>query len=254
MAELSRAAQKNSDFSGWTAFPSGDYIACDMPIFPRKLLLIFGLLLTLTGGASAQVLVYKLFFETTGETLNYDFYDGGYFVCEAPRGDGTFILTVKAIDHKRYYTTATGGSLFYIHDRRKYLAVLTADGGTDGANATYQATGDIDGSTKIGGSIRMPIARSLDGYLVASQETGDPVVDDSNDGQNRTDGFAGYSRMKVRLDSGRTKDYNNDMLTQGEAVDAITKYLRDRGYNEETTTTTTASGSTEETEDTGTTP
>lgn len=215
--------------------------------FPRPLALIFlGLLATLAGplAAKAQVLVYKLQFETTGKTLNYDFYDGGYFVCTAPKGEGTFILTVRAVNNTLYYTTADGGNLFYIEDRGKRLAVLTASGGTTGATSTYQATGDIDGARSIGGSISMPYARDLDGYLLASQETGDPVIDDPNDPNDLSDGFAGYSKIKARIDTGKTKDYNEDDLTVAEAVTEVTTYLKNRHYVAEPAPATGASTTT----------
>jgi hypothetical protein len=201
---------------------------------PRLLVLAFLALLASSLSAGAQVLVYKLSFEKTGKTLNYDFYDGGYFVCTGPRGEGTFILTVRA-NGQRYYTTAAGGTLFYINDGGERLAVLTANGGDGGASATYQATGNIDGSKSIGGGFAMRYARDLDGYLLASQESGDAVV---SDGSDRTEGFAGYSRIKVRIDNDKTRQYNDDVLTQEEAVTELEEYLDNHGYLTEPTSTT----------------
>jgi hypothetical protein len=204
-----------------------------IPSLSRTSLIFLGALGLVAGPitASSQVLVYKLQFETTGKTLNYDFYDGGYFVCPAPRGEGTFILTVRT-QGQSLYTTADGGDLYYVEDGGKRLAVLTASGD----NASYQATGDIDGARSIGGSISMPYSRDLEGYLMAAQETGDAVVGSSTDDE---DGFAGYSRIKARIDTGKTREYNEDGLTVDEAVTELEAYLELNRYKEETTTTPT---------------
>lgn len=218
------------------------------PTFPRYFaaLCTAAFFLAAAATAPAQVIVYKLFFETTGKTLNYEFYDGGYFVCDAPNGTGTFVLTVRAADHRRYYNAEGSGEIFYINDGNKRLAVLKASAATI---ASYQATGEIDGPKSIGAGFKMPFARELDGYMLASQEEGDAVLDD--DGDTRTEGFAGYSRMKLRFEQNLTGDYNADYLDVGGAVDAIAALLERRGYvaeNEDddvnTTSTTVNTGAT----------
>ncbi len=180
---------------------------------------------------TAQVAIYDLDFKKTGNSLNYDFYDGGYFICELPEGTGTFILTAVRSGKKLYTTSTDSGSLILVEKGKQKMAVIGATGGSGNATSSMLATGFHVESTNIGGGMKMPLAKKLTGTFMAFAADSDAVADDEN---AKTEGFAGNSDMKAELDSGDTRHVNGESMTVSEATTYMEELVARRGYTEET--------------------
>ncbi|WP_156346455.1 hypothetical protein [Verrucomicrobium spinosum] len=72
--------------------------------FLPALLLAFALCLGVVTSARAQVAVYRLSFEQTGDSINYRPYQNGYYIAPIQGGEGTLILTLVTGNTKQYFT------------------------------------------------------------------------------------------------------------------------------------------------------
>jgi hypothetical protein len=214
----------------------------------KRTLLLLSLiagLLAVSSAANGQVLVYKLFFHTTGDTINYEFYNGGYFVVESPRGTGTFVLTLDEHGEKLYDSSGSGEMFFIRKDERsnRMIAVLRAEGAGSGssAQAYFQATGKVGGGVRLGGGFAAPVSESLEGFMVASG-SGEPIADGDSGNDTEAPGFAGQARMKASLDDGLTQEFNANFLDVSAAVAALETHLEQDGFEQVVTTTSGGGG------------
>lgn len=186
-----------------------------------------------------QVAVYRMDFKETGSSLNYDFYTGGYFVCDLPEGTGTFIFTIEENTRKLYTTSTNSGSLFVVKDGSIRMAAIGATGGTGNANSALLVTGSTFDSTNIGGGTRMPVVKSLSGtFLAYTQDGSTTTTNDTTTSLSATSGLAGFAKASFSLDSSLTRHANADLLTVSEAVDLVVADLVRRGFTEEDNTDT----------------
>ena len=185
--------------------------------------------LALGATAGAQVAVYELDLNETGTTLNYDFYTGGYFICEVPEGTGTFLLTLARNTSKFYAASTNSGELFVVTDGGSRLSAIAADGGSEGANSSLLVTGGKFERTNIGGSISMPVTRRLSGTFQAYSAS---LVTDEGTFREAV-GLAGFSKASMRLDLALTREANNELLSVGEATELVIEELERRGFSEE---------------------
>jgi hypothetical protein len=207
------------------------------PMNLRKLfpLLLMTLILGVSSQAISQVVVYKVKFEKTGESLNYESYEGGFFVTNFNDSIGNVILTITDGAFRYYVEVEEAGELFLIRNEGKRVAVFRASGtNANGVTVSYQAIGKVKRSVKIGGGYAAPIARKLEGYLLASASERDAAADDeSNDEFDETVGFAGSSEIAIRFDADRTREYNERLFDVSDATDALIAELEQDGYDEE---------------------
>ncbi len=195
------------------------------------------LALTLTAGlsfaASAQVAVYDLDFEKAERSINFSFFDGGYFVLDGLTGTGSFIFTynevrdgrrqplyARSIDSAEAFTAVKG-------DTRKTVVRATAT--TETGLAHYLAFGSVNDqitANNRGQRITIDIARSLWGHVLASDDESD-VQFEAGD-QNI--GFAGISTFDLRLDPDRTREANRTGDTASEALARLIEELEALGF------------------------
>jgi hypothetical protein len=203
----------------------------------RKLfpLLLAAMILGITSPAFSQVVVYKVKFEKTGESLNYESYEGGFFVTNFNESIGNVILTITDGAFRFYVQVGEAGELFLIRDEGKRVAVFRASGtNANGVTVSYQAIGKVKRSVDIGGGYAAPIARKLEGFLLASADSRDAAADEeSNDLFDETVGFAGSSEIAIRFDKDRTREYNENLFDVNDATAALIQELEQDGFDEE---------------------
>lgn len=192
--------------------------------------------------ATAQVLVYKLRFESE-RSVNLDFYNEGYFVAPASGGSGSFIFTVNTPREKVYSPTTTGRLFPALtkDDNLKWVSSATS-GGTTGTNASttgasYVCFGSVNKTVRLTGptfDVRTKIATFLRGSVTAfSDESASGVADDG------TMGFAAVLDYRMSYDKDRTSAANKKGQTVAQVITALIAELEQRGYDSEVTTTTT---------------
>ncbi len=220
--------------------------------FTRPLLclgLVF-LALFATHTVKAQVLIYRFEFEEEGDRVNFEFFDGGFAIIQAPGGanaPAAVVLTFHdfvsgtgfARSLRRFYLERNVGELFFIED--------TGDGETYGVyrisgaqvnedTTTWQAFGELGDFVRIGGGLGTNVVERLKGMALSS---GPEVEVDRNDDGLITDeaieilpGFAGMVEMEMRFDRGRTREINDTefQISVGEAADIIITELEQDGF------------------------
>jgi hypothetical protein len=178
--------------------------------------------------ATAQMLVYRLDFETVGETINFTPHQGGFYVAPVNGGAGTLILT-RTNGGKKYYTYANFGEMFIALKNKARKAVLTATAANSVSTTTFFAIGDTDQTLDVTTrfSNEALVATELKGYAVSADSERDIPFSSTN----ATDiGVAGASYFTCRLDEGLTRGAiatNNDLQSE---VTELTNQLRDLGY------------------------
>lgn len=189
--------------------------------------------------ASAQVLVYKLRFESE-RSVNLDFYNEGYFVAPASGGSGSFIFTVNTPREKVYSPTTTG-RLFPALTKDKTLKWVSSatSGSTTGTaasatGASYVCFGSVNKSVRLTGptfDVRTKIAPYLRGSVTAfSDESSTGPADDG------TMGFAAVLDYRMSYDKDRTSSANKKGQTVAQVITALIAELEQRGYDSEVTT------------------
>jgi len=196
--------------------------------------------------ASAQIAVYKLAFKKTGRSLNFGFYDGGYFIVEAPRGTGTFVFLIEENGGRFYTTSSEAGELFISQDGDLRMASIAGTGGTSGATSLLLASGFNIRSTSLGAGIRVPLADELGGFLTAYGT--DPTA---TDGETTTtqSSFAGSAEVRAKIDINYTRLANKDLSDVSEATALVISELEQRGFRPEPTDGTDGETATAETPD-----
>ncbi len=206
----------------------------------RTSLLVVTLLIAGAISASAQVVVYKLAFKKEGRSLNFSFYEGGYFVATAPQGSGTFIFLVEE-DGRRYYTSSSdGGKLFISEDGDLRMASIAGTGGASGSSSLLLASGFDPKSRSLGGGISVPVVEDLKGVFTAyGSLTGETDGGDDTDGEETPtaieNSFAGSAEVKAKLDLELTREANSELASLSRATEIVLEEVRRRGFVEEST-------------------
>lgn len=193
--------------------------------------------------ASAQILVYKLRFESE-RSVNLDFYNEGYFIVPAAGGSGSFVFMVNTPKEKSYSPT-TPGRLFpaLTKDDSLKWVVSASSGGTSSSTSgsSYVCFGSVNQSVRLTGptfDVRTKISPSLRGSVNAFSD--ESASGPASDG---TMGFAAVLDFKMSYDKDRTSAANKKGQTVAQATTALITELGRRGFDPEvvaapTTTTT----------------
>lgn len=186
---------------------------------------------------SSALVVYKLTFEVSGETINYRPYQGGYYVAPIEGGTGSLILTLTTGGVKTFYTYANFGELFVAVKGSKRKVVLSATAANTVSTTTFFAIGTADQRRHLetrssDGDVFS--AEVLRGYAVSADSEQDLPYGSSSANDI---GVAGVSYLTARLDDGLTEDSINNNRTLSAAVTEIQAVLTEDGYTNGSSTT-----------------
>ena len=183
--------------------------------------------------APAQVVVYKLRINPRN-SVNIDFYNGGYFVTSPTGGDGSFVFTRKEDGTKTYKEGVTGTLFTGVTEsgERKWVVQATSGGATVAAKSSYVAFGTAERPTRftgLGYDMEVEIAKTMRGGIVASTTEADPDNPDKL-------GFAGDFDWKLVWDEGQTNAANKKGNTIAQTLADLVVKLEGDGYLEESAT------------------
>jgi len=183
--------------------------------------------------APAQVVVYKLRINPRN-SVNIDFYNGGYFVTSPTGGDGSFVFTQKKDGTKTYKEGETGTLFTGVTEsgERKWVVQATSGGETVAAKSSYVAFGTAGRPTRftgLGYDTQIEIARTMRGGIVASTTEADPDNPDKL-------GFAGDFDWKLVWDEGQTNAANKKGNTIEETLADLVADLAQDGFAKESAT------------------
>lgn len=192
-----------------------------------------------------QVIVYRLSFTPTGDSINYRPYQGGYYIAPLSGGYGTLILTLQTGKARQYFTYASFGSIFAASSSggKKKKMVLSATTTNDISTTTFYAIGDLTETVKSDNrniSAEVHVAKTMKGYAVSADNEKDLVFN----GTGTAVGVAGASVLTATYDESLTNlalDKNQTVATEVTAVQAL---LKKSGYTDGKVTTTSTSGGT----------
>lgn len=191
---------------------------------------------------TSALVVYKLTFETAGETINYRPYQGGYYIAPITGGTGSLILTLTTGGVKQFYTYSNFGELFVAVKGQLRKTVLSATAANTVSTTTFFAIGNAND--------RIPLeSRSIDGDVFAAKHlTGYAVSADSERdlpyaSSAATDiGVAGVSFLRATLDEGKTSNAIDNSRSLADQVTIVQEELTEDGYVSGQTTNATSTG------------
>jgi hypothetical protein len=189
-----------------------------------------------------QVVIYKLAFTPTGDSINYRPYQGGYYVAPLSGGVGTLILTLQTAGKKQYFTYASFGSVFAATSGKKKRMVLSATTTNDISTTTFFAIGELNDTLKSDNrniSAEVSVAKTMKGYAVSADNEKDLVFT----GTGNAVGVAGASILTATLDESLTHLALEKNQTVALEVTAVQAILKKGGYTDGKATTTTGTGS-----------
>lgn len=180
--------------------------------------------------ADAQVLVYRLDFKKSGRSINFDFFDAGYFVVDGLGGEGTFIVTYREGGRDFYLSSEGAGELFFAVKPGAERAVIRANADNDTAQSQILLIGDLDDKISVnlrGQRITLAVSPFLRGSALASDsESGLDFL------TNNSIGFAGFADAKAYLDRIRTHLANRANLSVAETVSDLITSLENSGISD----------------------
>ena len=183
--------------------------------------------------APAQVVVYKLRINPRN-SVNIDFYNGGYFVTSPTGGDVSFVFTRKEDGTKTYKEGVTGTLFTGVTEsgERKWVVQATSGGATVAAKSSYVAFGTAERPTRftgLGYDMEVEIAKTMRGGIVASTTEADPDNPDKL-------GFAGDFDWKLVWDEGQTNAANKKGNTIAQTLADLVADLAQDGFANESAT------------------
>lgn len=180
--------------------------------------------------ADAQVLVYRLDFKKSGRSINFDFFDAGYFVVDGLGGDGSFIATYR--EGGRDFYLEGSGTMFFAVKPGAERAVIRASADNGSAESKYLMIGDLDDKISVnirGQRITLAVSSFLRGSVLASDpEDGVDFV------RGNSIGFAGFADIKAHLDRIRTHRANRANLSVAQATSDLITSLENSGISDGT--------------------
>ncbi len=185
---------------------------------------------------AAQVAIYEMEFEREDRSINFSFFDGGFFVMDGLTGAGSFVFTFQEVENNRlkdlYITSENSAETFTAIKKGTRKAVVRATAQTTTGLSHYLAIGELEESLPVqlrGQELRFEVATTLRGYVLASDDESDVDFTD----ETETLGFAGLASMKMNLDRIRSLDANRLNQTTTETVAALVAELEDFGFEAE---------------------
>jgi hypothetical protein len=188
-----------------------------------------------------QVIVYRLAFAQTGDSINYRPYQGGFYVAPLSGGVGTLILTLQTGSKKQYFTYASFGSVFAATSGKKKRMVLSATTTNDISTTTFFAIGELNDTLKSDNrniSAEVSIAKTMKGYAVSADNEKDLVFT----GTGNAVGVAGASTLTATLDESLTNLALDKNQTVALEVTNLQNILKKGGYTDGKVSTTTGTG------------
>ena len=209
------------------------------------LLAVFASLLGWAAPASAQtttpvgpVLVYRLTFAPTGDSINFRSYQGGYYVADMANSggnSGTLILTQVLGGARKYYTLATFGGFFYALDGGARKAVFSGSKTTTSpalSNITFFATGASTRQAEfkfINGDADLHFANKLQGVALFSDSLEDlPFVSAAGTADQ---GTAASMNLTLTLQEGLSERSRKDSIARNAMVTLLQNQLLDQKYS-----------------------
>ncbi len=199
---------------------------------------------TSTTTSTGPLAVYRLSFKVTGETINYQPYQNGYYIAPITGGVGSLILTKIIGGQRQYFTYANFGELFVALKSETRKAVISATAANSVSTTTFFAIGDTDDEREVSTAAATStvfVATRLDGYAVSADSERDLPF-----GSTATSdiGVAGASLLTAKLDETLTEDAIKQSRSLATEVTEIQTRLKDDGYTDGKTPTTTATTAT----------
>jgi len=194
---------------------------------------LFGAAMT----ASAQIATFRVSFSTDPNSINFSFFDGGYFVLNGLDGSGSLIFTYDEVEprtqavQERYVISEDAVQMFIAINKNQRKAVLRASAETETAISHYLAVGDLRERISLnlrGQRVSFTTPRLMKGYVLASDDESDAEFPLQNG--NTDIGFAGMASVLIRLEDGRTKEANKANRTVSEEIEFLAAELERRGY------------------------
>lgn len=205
--------------------------------------------------------IFRLTFATTGDSINYRPYQGGYYVTPLEGGTGSIILTLVTGNTKQYFTYQSFGDSFVAVKGSTKKMVFSATAASTVSTTVFYAIGDTDTDVNTefrNGSADLKVATKMTGYAVSA----DSEKDLPFSGSGTSIGVAGVSILTCKYDESQTRTANDAGNTVGDAITTIIAQLTKSGYTDGLasttgntaggTTSTAASTSTNSTSTTGT--
>lgn len=208
----------------------------------RALLLTTAALL-IASPLRAQVVVYRLSFEQTGDSINYRPYQNGYYIAPIEGGTGSLILTLVTGAQRQYFTYTSFGDLFVALKGDNKKMVFSATATNEVSTTTFYAIGDADEEIEVesrNATSQVKVAAKMIGYSVSADSEKDlPFA-----GSGTSVGVAGVSILTAKFDERATTEAIKNSLDVAGQVTAITTLLESTGYVNGKPTTTGNGGQT----------
>ncbi len=181
--------------------------------------------------AEAQVLVYRMEFSKTGNSINFQMYDQAYFVVDGLGGNGTFIVTYREDGRDFYLSSADSGELFFAVRPGAERAVIRAGAENGTAQSQYLLIGDLNSKISVnlrGQQVTLAVSTYLRGSAMASDsESGVDFL--TADGSL---GFAGFAHIEAWLDRNRTRSANRANQAVADVVADLIEDLENSGIED----------------------
>jgi hypothetical protein len=185
--------------------------------------------------ATGHAIVYKLEFEKSGDSINFDFFDSGYFVGpidgSSVSGLGTFIFLSRSNDEKTFVVVPDSGLLYIAKKGTRVRMVIGGGNVAETGFSTYLAMGEVNTTMRVSGR-KLRLALTLTGSAIAAADESDLEGTD-NEPTDGTLGLAGQLKMDAKLQRGFTFTANADGGgdTTDTAVGLVTAQLEAFGYS-----------------------
>ena len=184
---------------------------------------------TTTTGAG-DMLVYRLNFTKTGDSINYKHPLGGYYVSYAATTDaGSLILESETNGADFFKEYPNFGSLLVVQSDRERKGVLFATAASTVSTTTFFGLGDARDTLRFNGVSEKNtayFAKTLPGFAISADSARDlPFA-----GSDGDLGSGGVSKLTATYDETRSKEANNARRTVAAEVKVLETELKANGF------------------------
>lgn len=211
------------------------------PLMKNRLIsivsMVFAGLLLSASLANSQVVIYKLDFKKTGESINFSFFEEGLLVVPALGGTGTLILFDQTGGRRQYVLAQDSARMFVaLKEKNTRKAVFSAFAMTGATEAFYMAMGSLSETIhayNATSEFTTKVAGKMEGHVQVAGDESD-LSSISDDGSI---GFAGTVKMKANFQKERTNRANKLGQDVAAAVADLIEYLENHGFSDADTPT-----------------
>jgi hypothetical protein len=197
-----------------------------------RIAVLFAVLLLSAGISPAQISVYRMAFEPTGESINYRSYQAGYYVAPMEGGQGSLILMLTSGGVKQYFTYNDFGEMFIALSNNTRKAVFSATAANTVSTTCFYAIGDaskeINVETRAARSLVF-VATRLNGYAVSADSERDLPF--SSAGSSDV-GVAGAAELRMVFEEGMSAAANRENRDVAAEIANIRAFLEGQGYTD----------------------